>query len=67
MSTAKSVLSNFGYVLLNDKEKHFRFVKNREELERLKTGGEISDGDIVVELTQGKLWVANLMNYIELQ
>lgn len=66
MSDKTSVITNFKYALLSGREKHFQFLKDEEEVQRLIGDGSIRDGDMVVELTAETLRVATLKNYIEL-
>lgn len=66
MSDTKSVLTNFKFVLLGEREKHFQFFKDEEEVRRYKEEGKLKDGDMVVALTPETLRVATLKNYIEL-
>lgn len=65
-SSKNSVLVNFKYVVLGDREKHFQLFKDEEEVQRLIENGNIKDGDMVIELTAETLRVASLKNYIEL-
>ncbi len=66
MLNTNSVLANFKYALLSDKDKRFQFIKDEEEVQRQIGEGGIKDGDVVIELTPETLRVASLKNYIEL-
>lgn len=63
----EKILNNFKYVVLDQKNNHFHFLKDEEELKRWVSDGSLKDGDVVIELTKENLKVAELKNYIELK
>lgn len=65
--TKKTLLANSQFVLLDDRNKHFHFLKDEEEVRRWKEDGSIGDGDVVIELTEATVRLAILKNFIEIK
>lgn len=63
----KNLLANFGYAVLDERNKNFQLLKDEEEVQRWIGDGSIGDGDIIIKLTPEVVRVAELKNFIELK
>lgn len=65
--TKKSLIGNFKFAVLSERDKHFVFLKDEDEIKRWIADGSIGEGDVVVELTEATVRLAILKNFIELK
>lgn len=65
--TKKSILTNWGFVLLDKSENKFFLLKDEEEVQRFKNDGQIADDDLVIQLTADTVRVAEKIEYIDLK
>lgn len=65
--TKKSILTNWGFVLLDKSENKFFLLKDEEEVQRFKNDGQVADDDLVIQLTADTVRVAEKIEYIDLK
>lgn len=63
----KSLLQNYRYVVLSNRNKEYYFVKDEEELSRWVDDSSISEDDIVITLDEQFIRTAVKHNFIELK
>lgn len=63
----KSIIENYKYVYLDQKDKRFHFIDNETTLQIMVDDGSISDQDVVITLTKETIKVAKLIHKIEFE
>jgi len=63
-TTRKSIITNFQFVYLNDKTKNYQFIKDQEEIDVMMANDQVSDKDVIVELTNENIQVAQSINKV---
>lgn len=60
----KSILENYKYVILDQKDKRFHFIDDDVMLNIWREDGSIKDQDVVITLTKENIKVAKLIQKI---
>lgn len=62
----ESILTNYGFVVLDHSAQHSFLVKGEEDVQRMLLNGEIGHGDIIIQITPENVRVAEKRDYIEI-